>query len=125
MMKKKKTQLKKAMSGSPLKMLTSAVGHGRGHPAILLVGLDKALEGRLSFLATKGFLRLACFPADTTLKRKQHLEKSRFSSVKVLKHTEFNDLQKEYWMRCSKQYSNHKIKRLFLYLNASYQHMNS
>lgn len=75
---------------------TSAVGHGRGHPAILLVGLDKALEGRLSFLATKGLLRLACFPADTTLKRKQHLEKSRFSSVKV-KHTEFNDLRKGYW----------------------------
>lgn len=81
-MKKKKTQLKKAMSGSPSKMLTSAVGHGRGHPAILLVGLDKALEGRLGFLATKGLLRLACFPADTTLKGKQHLEKSRFSSIK-------------------------------------------
>lgn len=95
-MKKKKTQLKKAMSGLPSKMLTSAVGHGRGHPAILLVGLDKALEGRLSFLATKGLLRLACFPADTTLKRKQHLEKSRFSSSKKqVKHTEINDLQKE------------------------------
>lgn len=73
MMKKKKTQLKKAMSGSPLKMLTSAVGHGRGHPAILLVGLDKALEGCLGFLATKRLLRLACFPADTTLKRKHNV----------------------------------------------------
>lgn len=61
------------MSGLPSKMLTSAVGHGRGHPAILLVGLDKALEGRLSFLTTKGLLRLACFPADTTLKRKHKI----------------------------------------------------
>lgn len=77
-MKKKKTQLKKAMSGSPSKMLTSAVGHGRGHPAILLVGLDKALEGRLGFLATKGLLRLACFPADTTLK-----EKTTFGEIKI------------------------------------------
>lgn len=44
------------MSGSPLNVLTSAVGHGRGNPAVLLVGLDKALEGRLGFLTTEGLL---------------------------------------------------------------------
>lgn len=36
----------------------SAVGHGRGHPAILLVGLHQGLEGGLGFLAAERFLGL-------------------------------------------------------------------
>lgn len=73
MMKKEDNPTKKAMSGSPGKVLTSAVRHGRGNPAVLLVGLHKALEGGLGFLATKGLLRLACFPADAALRRKHNV----------------------------------------------------
>lgn len=36
----------------------SAVGHGRGHPAVLLVGLHQGLEGGLGFLAAESFLGL-------------------------------------------------------------------
>lgn len=36
----------------------SAVGHGRRHPAVLLVGLHQGLEGGLGFLAAESFLGL-------------------------------------------------------------------
>lgn len=36
----------------------SAIGHGRGHPAVLLVGLHQGLEGSLGFLTAESFLGL-------------------------------------------------------------------
>lgn len=45
----------------------SAVGHGRRHPAVLLVGLHQGLEGGLGFLAAESFLGLSCFPTYTPL----------------------------------------------------------
>lgn len=45
----------------------SAVGHGRGDPAVLLVGFHQGLEGGLGFLPVEGFLGLSWFPTYTTL----------------------------------------------------------
>lgn len=46
----------------------SAIGNGRRNPAVLLVGLHQTLERGLGFLAAEGFLGLAGFPADSTLR---------------------------------------------------------
>lgn len=45
----------------------SAVGHRRGHPAVLLVGFHQGFEGGLGFLSVESFLGLSWFPAYTTL----------------------------------------------------------
>lgn len=45
----------------------SAVGHGRGHPAVLLVGFHQGFEGGLGFLTVESFLGLSWFPTYTTL----------------------------------------------------------
>lgn len=37
---------------------SSAVGHGRRHPAVLLVGLHQGLESGLGFLTAESFLGL-------------------------------------------------------------------
>lgn len=59
---------------------TSAVGDGRGDPAILFMRLHQTLKGGFRFLATEGLFRFSGFSADPPLRereRQARLERTR------------------------------------------------